>query len=273
MRLAIPIVTLLCGLSVRGDRCQYKLITFDLFAALVDLKASLYRSAGEILGEEIDNATKTNIVTAWISSYSTLKDINSLARVPGMVFNLEKYNTTERFVFMLYETLDAALRQHDLPLSVTTRTRLVQSFGDLSPLPGVTKVLVELSKSNNYKLAILSNGDNDTLTRAVKVFEDAGVVFHYILGSSVPQVFKPEHAMYEQALKLGFESTEILHVAGADFDAIGARVSGIDSVWHNFAGKSTLINISGQKCYEPLFQMTSFEQIHSFLDSCVSSAN
>ena len=43
--------------------------------------------------------------------------------------------------------------------------------------------------------------------------------------------FKPQAAMYHQTLSLGYDISEILHVAGGTGDASGAREAGLFSVY------------------------------------------
>merc|ERR1711998_743591 len=99
-------------------------------------------------------------------------------------------------------------------------------MGNLVPWEGTALVLNELSAAG-YEVAALSNGDAETLRTAWSVFKHAPA--SHIFSSDFPVgSFKPLAPIYEQvSVATGLTGEEWLHVAGASFDASGARSAGM----------------------------------------------
>eukprot|EP01135_Chromosphaera_perkinsii_P003692 Nk52_evm10s252 gene=Nk52_evmTU10s252 len=242
---------------------EYDLITFDLFAALVKLVPSLEENGHKYLPkEDIFMHNAKAIADKWVTMYSSLKDMNAFHHANGKEF---WPHDAEPFKIMLRVTLRSALNELKIrPLSLQEEDIAIRVFGDLNPWPEATEALLKL-KDCGYKLGILSNGDsngkNGTLDMAARAFK--GVEFDYIMGSSTVKVFKPEKAMYDQipVATQGIKKEKILHIAGADFDAVGAMVNGIDAGWHNHDNRLSLINITGKEKYNPKFTVSKLTDI------------
>jgi 2-haloalkanoic acid dehalogenase type II len=201
-----------------------KLITFDVFAALMDLETSLIASATKILPDVSSKNIKT-LVQTWEGAYSDYA---------GTVFN-ETITGTEPFQWMLTTTLSTTLSQMSISASESQFNALVKSWGDLTPWVNTKESLAKLYNAG-FALGTLSNGDRNTLSTAVNVFLPE-VKFTHIFNSDFPVVgsFKPDVAMYNQVTSTtNFTVAEHLHVAGAPIDGWGARSAG---------GFSALLNL------------------------------
>ena len=133
----------------------------------------------------------------------------------------------------------------------------MSAWGHLQPREGAAEVLAKLT--TKYQLALLSNGDTDTLQAALRVFPPS-VNVPLILSSDYPvNCFKPCSAMYAQALAaVNGEKTQVLHVAGSAFDTHGARSFGIYS--------GALDREALHTDPEPCFAFDDIEQLLSFFD-------
>jgi 2-haloacid dehalogenase len=122
-----------------------------------------------------------------------------------------------------------------LSLDSAAEEQLMNQYRHLSSFPENHEVLVEL-KRRGIVAGILSNGDPDMLSVAVKSAGFADLLTHVVSVHSV-QRFKTDPAAYAlgpQALKLS--AHQILFVSCNCWDAIGATWFGYTTLWVNRAG-------------------------------------
>ena len=195
-----------------------KLITFDVFAALMDLETSLIASVKKI-SPSWDDRTVSNFVETWEGAYGDYA---------GTVFN-ESISGPEPFLWMLDSTLTQTLATQSLTATDAQREALIKAWSYLTPWVNTKESLAKLYNAG-FSLGALSNGDRNTLTTAMKVFLP-DVKFTYIFPSDFPVgSFKPDAAMYDQLqTSTNFTTSEILHVAGAPIDGWGSRSAGLFS--------------------------------------------
>lgn len=201
------------------DSKTVKLITFDVFAALMDLDTSLTSSVTKILPTWSSDQVKS-LVSQWENAYGNLA---------GTVFD-ESITGPQPFQWMLGTTLASILESMSASVTDDERVLLIEAWGILTPWINTQEVLTQLYNAN-FTLGALSNGDHGTLTTAMKVFLPS-VKFTYIFPSDFPTAgsFKPDAAMYHQIkTTTGINAAEMLHVAGASVDGWGARNAGLFS--------------------------------------------
>jgi 2-haloalkanoic acid dehalogenase type II len=192
-----------------------KLITFDVFAALMDLETSLIASATKIL-PKIGSYTIKTLVQTWEGAYGDYA---------GTVFN-ETITGPEPFQWMLTTTLTTTLSHMCLSVTDVQFNALVKAWGDLTPWVNTKESLTKLYNAG-YEIGALSNGDHNVLNTALQVFLPE-VKFTHIFSSDFPVgSFKPDIAMYNQIESTtNFTASQHLHVAGAQIDGWGARQAG-----------------------------------------------
>ena len=99
---------------------------------------------------------------------------------------------------------------------------LVAQIERLKPFPDVPDALAHLK--TRYKIAVLSNGDPDTL-EAAKAFHK--IPFDAMISVAVANSFKPHIATYTKAAEImGVRMDEILFVASHAFDCPRGQVRG-----------------------------------------------
>jgi len=201
----------------------FELITFDAYAALVDYRSSLLPVVEAIPG--IDKEHAADFLELWRA-----RQLGAAA----MSNALEQGRISFRDCTAL--ALDYALKRHDLSVDSDARDELIQAWNPLTPWPEAGRVLAAL-KAKGYRLAILSNGDQDMLEALAAGFETP---FDHILSSEQCGVYKPHPRVYGlPARELGIE--DYLHVAGSPNDAVGASAAGISCYWSNRLGDTVLL--------------------------------
>lgn len=201
----------------------FDLITFDAYAALVDYRSSLLPVVEAIPGSDPEHAA--DFLELWRS-----RQLGAAA----MSNALEQGRIPFRECTAL--ALDYALKRHGLSVDSGTRDGLIQAWYPLTPWPEAGRVLAAL-KARDYRLAILSNGDQDMLEALAAGFETP---FDHILSSEQCGLYKPHPRVYGlPARELGIE--KYLHVAGSPNDAIGASAAGIPCYWSNRQGDTVML--------------------------------
>jgi 2-haloacid dehalogenase len=132
------------------------------------------------------------------------------------------------FSVVTRDALAYTLRILGLHYDEETFGRLMEKYFDLALYPDVMAALTALKQK---KLAILSNGSPDMLTRLVK---NSGLdrVLAATLSVDEHKVFKPSPQAYtliEQ--KLGVKPANVMFVSSNPWDACGAKAFGLNVAW------------------------------------------
>lgn len=215
---------------------KIKLITFDVYGALMNTMDSLYQQARLLVPHAIPDNKVNQIIDCWMDHYAEAKHVDAkkfndpfddFLRI-GIVQCLSKFN------------LDWLLTKEKIDAFMNIWTKL-------KPW-NVTVATLEKLTSKGIKIGIMSNGSTNSLSQLIKNSMPS-VNFSYIFASTVPKAFKPNVAVYKQVESTGFAMEEMLHVAGAQFDVNGARSYGV------FAGlnKHEQANVEHFKMFSSYF--------------------
>ena len=193
-------------------------VTFDVYAALFDTPGGLTHAVAELFDRRGHAGDSAAVARAWRQKQREyLLVANSLDREPAS--NRKAIEAGARYT----------LRDLAPPLTQDEVRTLVVAWERLLPWPEAADVLTEVRR-RRLILATLSNGDGDMLRTLLAALP---VVFDHVI-SSAGGKFKPHPSAYRRALEvLGVQPTELLHVAGAATDAMGATAFGIRTVWVN----------------------------------------
>jgi 2-haloacid dehalogenase len=120
-----------------------------------------------------------------------------------------------------------------LPDSDEQERLFSESCGDWPPFPDTVDALRRLSA--RFKLVILSNVDNASLTRSMNLFQ---APFLLTVTAEDVGAYKPEAAHFDTAIahlaELGYSKASILHIAQSrHHDVAPAARLGIPTVWVN----------------------------------------
>ncbi len=194
-----------------------RLVTFDVFMALVDIKGSLVPKVSGVLG--LNKLKACEFVQTWRQKQMECAAVSN---------SLGHGRTPFRRCTEL--ALDYTLAHFKVPVTTSQHCKLVMSWDTLTPWPEACQVVAEIRR-RGYKTAILSNGDSDTLNALAKPFGDN---MQHILSAEMAGAYKPHPEVYNlPEQKLRILKADVLHVAGSGTDVIGAGSFGIDCYWAN----------------------------------------
>lgn len=200
-----------------------RLVTFDVYTALVDCEAGLVRAIHAALGGHVDAIALARAWRAKQLEYAQLSNSLHRGRIPFRVI-------TER-------ALDFVLAKAGHEIAMTPRSDLLAAWDELPPWPEADATLQQLAR-RGYTLALLSNGDEEMLRALARRFK---AHFDHILASDHAGWYKPHPAIYRLPRhKLGLEPAQVLHVAGSGNDVLGAKLAGLACAWSNRHGDPML---------------------------------
>lgn len=186
---------------------------------------------------------------------------NAYGAASGTTFS-EKVTGAYPFSWHVSTELQPILDNLGLTVTRSEFDQLVKCWGTLQPWTNTESTLQTILNAN-FTIGVLSNGDSDTLSRAVTIF-DSSVKFSYIFSSDFPAgVFKPQHDIYDQTKTVGYSLDQILHVAGGASDGSGARDAGLFSAVTSSTSKVFLD--SGMGGTEPCFSLGDISQVPAIL--------
>ena len=201
-----------------------KLVTFDVYMALLDIEGSLVSVVSEELGLEADRAKP--FVQLWRSKQMERAAISN---------SLEQGRTSFRSATMM--ALDYVAGRQGLSIEPDKHQRLVMAWDSMRPWPEANDVVAGI-KSKGIKTAILSNGDQDMLEAVARLFP-AG--FDHILSSETAGKYKPHPSVYDlPSTVLRIAKSDVLHVAGSGNDVLGTVAAGMRCIWSNRHGDRLL---------------------------------
>jgi len=197
-----------------------KLVTFDVYMALLDIEGSLVPVVADRLNMKV-NAAATFVRTWRAKQMERAATSNSL----------DKGHTSFRTITGM--ALDYVAGQNGVAISPETREVLIRAWDELNPWPEANGV-VGAVKAKGCMTAILSNGDQAMLEAVAKNFSSG---FDHILSAETAGKYKPHPAIYDlPTTVLGIEKMDVLHVAGSANDVLGTIAAGIACVWSNRHG-------------------------------------
>lgn len=131
-----------------------KIITFDVFAALMNTYPSLLSNVGTMI-PQANASVVESIVGDWVGVYGDWF---------GRVFNASTQQP-QPFIWVVRTGLTSILAAHglanDIPTDSPQFNALCAAWAHLNPWPSTAKVLRQLQ--SRYKVAALSNGDHDSV--------------------------------------------------------------------------------------------------------------
>ena len=193
-----------------------RLVTFDVYAALVDYESGLLPQMAAICG---DREIARSLLRSWRAKQLEYAQLSNSLQGERIPFRL----VTRRALEYTMAGTGHTLSENDLD-------RLMAIWDSLKPWPEALAVLATL-KDRGYLIGLLSNGDEAMLRALVGSWP---VGFDHVFASDRAGFYKPHPAIYALPMRTpGLGRDEVLHVAGSGNDVLGAKSAGLACAWSN----------------------------------------
>ncbi len=210
--------------SVRQDRnrvdlTSFELLSFDCYGTIIDWETGILSALRPIMTTRGLNPADDELLHLYAQFEHEAQDPHA-----------HEYRTYRE---VLGEVMAGFATHYDLALDAHEHDALADSLGRWPIFPDSRAALHTLAR--RYKLAILSNIDNDLFaqTRAA-----LGVDLNFVVTAELCRSYKPaeKHWRVLRALS-GVDKDRMLHVAESRFhDIIPAKGMGISTAWVNRRG-------------------------------------
>ena len=202
--------------AIETIRRDARICMFDLYGTVVDMQDGLTRVVTPFLKAKGWPGDPARLVTWWRRTHFENSMIDAL---------LHRTHIPYREIGRI--SLSYTLERSGVAHTQEEVQRLVAGIERLQPFPDVVEALGRLKRK--YRLVILSNGDPDML-EAIK--PHLGIAFDRIISVAEAGSFKPHTATYRKAAQImAVRPEEILFVANHAFDCVGAKASGMRTVF------------------------------------------
>ena len=193
-------------------------ITFDMYGTVLDLQASFVHGFGEFLKTHNSARDPAEMVRLWEATYLRESMVDTMIGRGRTPFERIRRDCLGQ----VFSTLGIANTLDDVEKLLTTNSR-VSLFPDV--LEGM------LALKGKLTLVVLSNGDLDSLERAVS---GLSIPVDSVISAEQAGVYKPHAAVYRFAAEhLNLPPNQILHVAAHPWDVRGAKASGLLGAYVN----------------------------------------
>lgn len=189
-----------------------KVVAFDLFGTLLDIRALV-----PLLEKH------TPMAEAMFDAWRTRQlQLANAATASGRYMDFDRIT-----LVALHEVaprFHARLQPHEQKALVDAWAAL-PAFADAS-------AAFEIVKRHRFRAVVVTNGVASTARNALEHAGLAACVEHVFSADAV-KAYKPSKKVYEQLDGLKVAPSQVLFVSSHDWDALGARQSGLNSVWVN----------------------------------------
>ena len=190
------------------------LYVFDAYGTLFDVHAAAERQK-EAIGPKWQQLSQT-----WRAKHIEYTWVYSLTGKQAL------------FWMLAQRSLDYAIASVGGGVSSDVRARLLAAYRSMDAYPEVAEVLSAL-KARGHKLAILSNGDADMLSDAVRAAKLDGLL-DAALSVVSAGIFKPSARVYQLVVdRYGGGAGDVSFQSSNRWDIAGAKAFGFRCVWVN----------------------------------------
>jgi len=191
-----------------------QLYVFDAYGTLFDVHAAAERQKDSI------GPKWKELSLIWRAKHLEYTWVYSLAGKQAM------------FWMLAQRSLDHAIAEVGGGISTDARANLLRAYRTMDPYPEVRDVLSAL-KARGDRLVILSNGDADMLTDAVRAAKLEGV-FDAVISVVSAGIYKPSAKVYQLITgRFGGSPVEVSFQSSNRWDIAGAKAYGFRCVWVN----------------------------------------
>jgi 2-haloacid dehalogenase len=203
------------GNSMSFDAARLKLLSFDVFGTLVNVRGGSYDAFEHIL--KAANAAHVDVKAFW-----EVWEDNNIARY---------WQPYRCYKEICRDSLAASFEAFGIEGRVETISYYFDAFPGFALYPDVVPTLDALSR--RYELAIVSNIDDDLLSMT-----QLPRTFDLVCSAERAKGYKPNGALFRYLLaNAGVARQEILHSGQSQFtDMVGAKPLGLAVAWINRRG-------------------------------------
>ena len=196
---------------------ETKILTFDIFGTLLNLKDSMEPYLKKYLSDFNDNFEASEIWNTW-------RDRQRIEQYQDNILMLGHSGYLNTCEIALKYSLD----KHKLNYTSNVVNNIMNGWNYLIPFDDVVSNLAKLQK--RFKLVALSNGEQWYLEHLAE--KQLQFKFDNIISVELAGQFKPSPAVYRKATQiLDSHSKHIMMVASHSFDVIGASACGYKSAY------------------------------------------
>ena len=192
----------------------YEAITFDCYGTLIDWERGIV------------DALRSMLHSTTVSGYATEDFLELFGRLEADA----EQGAYRSYREVLTEVARGLAETLGVRISDEEAARFAESVGSWPPFDDTVAALRALA--TRYRLAVLSNVDDDLFARSARMLD---VDFEHVVTAQQVRSYKPAPAhFHEAARRLDLPTARILHVAQSLYhDVAPARRLGIRTVWVN----------------------------------------
>jgi len=193
-------------------------ITLDMYGTLLDLNTSFVQGFGRFLEGQGSSRDAAEVIQIWEATYLRESMVDTMLGRGRTLFE----QIRRECLSQVFSSLGVSHTADDID-------RLLTTDAQVSLFPDVQDGLSALR--DRYTLSVLSNGDLDSLERAVS---GLSIPIHQVISAEQAGVYKPHSVVYRTAAEhLNLQPNQILHVAAHPWDIRGAKAFGFIGVYLN----------------------------------------
>lgn len=194
-----------------ADIQKIEVLTFDCYGTLIDWESGIRQTLSELTEKHQVSEPVDSLLATW----------------EAVQFDMIS-GPYQPYRDILRDSLQATFQTVGISLSPHEASKLADDLGTWQPFDDTVESLNRLAK--RFKLAILSNIDDDLLAQSVSRM---GVPFDALITAQQLRSYKPKLAHFEEALRrFDLPAECFLHCAfGFKYDQVPALASGMSTVW------------------------------------------
>jgi len=197
-------------------------ITFDMYGTLLDLVASFGAGFEEFLEGRAYSGGADDVIQAWEATYLHESNVDSLLGRPRTPRDGAQSDP------------EPAFHKLQIPHTKDDIEQLITTKATPTLFPDVKEHLTRIQSLGKYEMSVLSNGDLESLDRAVN---GLSIPVDRAISAEGAGYYKPHTGVYQHAMKeLGLPGEQVLHVAAHAWDIRGARAAGMAGAYINRYG-------------------------------------
>ena len=188
---------------------QFEVVSFDCYGTLIDWERGILSALKQLLSNREIDFTDDGILELFAEYESELENPN---------------NPYIRYGEILQEIVKKLCQKFNFAPTETEINCLVDSVKNWQPFPDTVAALEALKQK--YKLAVISNIDDDLFARTAKHLK---VELDWLITAEQVRSYKPSTRNFEIALEtMGISADKLLHVAQSIYhDIVPAASMGI----------------------------------------------